>query len=75
MKLPDPVARLAGQQPRLEADERDGVRGTHDRARRRAALRQQAGRNIERHHRCRMAVGGLDQRVVGRTRRAAQAGA
>lgn len=75
MKLPDPVARLAGQQSRFEADERDGMRGTHDRTRHRAAFRQQAGRDIERDHRRRMAVGGLDQRVVRRTRRTAKASA
>ncbi len=50
VELPDDIPRLAGQQPRLEGDKGQRMVGLYHCTWRRARLRIQAGRDIQRHH-------------------------
>ncbi len=75
VELPDDIPRLAGQQPRLEGDKGQRMVGLYHCTRRRARLRIQAGRDIQRHHRRRVVVRTVDERRNGIARRAVQTGA
>ena len=75
VELPDDIPRLAGQQPRLEGDKGQRMVGLYHCTWRRARLRIQAGRDIQRHHRRRVVVRLVDERRNGIARRTAQTGA
>ena len=55
---------VEGEQPRLERDERDRMRGAHRAAQHAAGVGVQAARDVEREHRAALAVRVLDERGV-----------